>query len=922
MSYSAASNVLLAVNEKKTIAVDLYRPLRNYIASTFSERDAQDAEDDLQTVRKLRLDLEAGFSTSLELRRDLLISYLRALASIEPRFPISPDRSHVSSLTFTWFDAFRPNKKAALPSIHLEKAAVLFNLGAVYSQIAVAADRTSASGLKQACNALQSAAGAFSFLKDRVAAKAVAAGGTIDLSVECTVMLEKLMLAQAQECFFQKVIGDAKPPGLCSKVARQVGIYYEEAYAALNASLLNQHFDRTWMSHVQLKAAQFYSEACYQYSLELHEKEEIAEEIARLKIGISALTDAKKSAKGVASPSLDAVKKLDTNMNNNLERAVKENDRVYLMRIPAASSLSALPTASLVKPTSLGEVLDASEEKFFSKLVPDSHTKAFSKYTDMADNIIRIQLEKLQQGSEITRVKLKELDLPDSILSLEGNIGLPFDLKEDVEVVQISGGPSGLETEIQQLKDLRRINQELLAQSEELLQKEADTDAQFRSQFGTRWTRPESNTLTKNIQDKLHRFTVNLKQAADTDARVEREVRDAVEFLAILDHRPIESTLPSLARPIISLDGNEDSIVGALKQSLRQLENLGAQRAGLEDMLKEMKMKDNILPKLMASTVSQEDLFKKEISKYDQICEEISQNINAQEQLLLQIQSENDQFAAMFNLEDYKVLVVRADPSMGWGSSIALRRLSSAWCREIISARDVARNKSYKQIAAAVAKYREIKENINEGMKFYVTLQDALMNVKQQCSDFYMTRNTQCRETIEQVQRQIAGLNFASEGETSYNFPSRQSNSPSPQPPEPQRTPLLSHPTPNPQTPMEQPEHGYFDRFAAQPNHQIASPSLAPPLYNYIAEQPRPGYSHPYPAYATPQPPPYYASGSKYQHPQQVPSHEYRQPAYPGWHGPYHNAYQQQPGGPGSYPAPPYSVPAPYPPQQGSHHRP
>jgi programmed cell death 6-interacting protein len=30
------------------------------------------------------------------------------------------------------------------------------------------------------------------------------------------------MLAQAQECFFEKVIGDGKPPGLCSKVARQV----------------------------------------------------------------------------------------------------------------------------------------------------------------------------------------------------------------------------------------------------------------------------------------------------------------------------------------------------------------------------------------------------------------------------------------------------------------------------------------------------------------------------------------------------------------------------------------------------------------------------------------------------------------------------------------------------------------------------
>lgn len=196
--------------------------------------------------------------------------------------------------------------------------------------------------------------------------------------------------------------------------------------------------------------------------------------------------------------------------------------------------------------------------------------------------------------------------------------------------------------------------------------------------------------------------------------------------------------------------------------------------------------------------------------------------------------------------------------------------------------------------------------------------QDALVNVKQQCSEFYMTRNVQCRETIEQVQRQIAGLNFASEGETSYNFPSWQSNSPSSQPPDP------SHPAPHPQTPIEQPVHGYSHpySFAAQLNHQTTSPSLALPPYNHIVEQPRPGYSHPYPAYPAPQLPPYYASGNKYQHPQQAPNHEYRQPTYPGWHGPYYDAYQQQPGRPGPYLAPPYSVPAPYPPRQGSHQRP
>ena len=47
---------------------------------------------------------------------------------------------------------------------------------------------------------------------------------------------------------------------------------------------------------------------------------------------------------------------------------------------------------------------------------------------------------------------------------------------------------------------------------------------------------------------------------------------------------------------------------------------------------------DDILPKLMATAGSHEDLFRKEISKYDNICEEIAKNLGAQEQLLMHIQ--------------------------------------------------------------------------------------------------------------------------------------------------------------------------------------------------------------------------------------------------------------------------------------------
>ncbi|MCL7029573.1 hypothetical protein MKW94_005427 [Papaver nudicaule] len=370
------------------------------------------------------------------------------------------------------------------------------------------------------------------------------------------------------------------------------------------------------------------------------------------------------------------------------------------------------------------------------------------------------------------------------------------------------------------------------------------------------------------IVQSLHCFLYNLKASAIRWQISLMHVHDILNFLEFSLHIifgricmpvsticfSIESALPTLARPIMSLDAGEDAVVGALKHSLRHLETLGAQRAGLEDMLKEMKRKDDILPKLMTSPGSYDDLFRKEIAKYDHVCEEIAQNIDAQEHLLVKIQAQNDEFAALFSLEDYKA----------------------------------SREKSYKQIQAAVAKFREIKENINEGLKFYVTLQDAITNVKQQCSDFVMTRNIQCREMMEEVQRQVAGLSFQDGKNHTYPPVGNQQQQP----------PRTSSMPPGPQIP---------------PNSHPQAP------YYQSMEQPgAPGYGRPPPSYGNPQqpPPPYHlqSTGGPYpppSQPQQQP--EYGQPAYPGWRGPYYNAHTQQPA---SHPPPPYSVPGPYPPHQ------
>ncbi|KAI5065951.1 hypothetical protein GOP47_0018575 [Adiantum capillus-veneris] len=889
---SVSTNVMLAVHEKKTNSVDLYKPLRQYLAQHYSEAEAVDNEDDLLTIQQMRNEIEKMMD-SPDARRDLLQRYFRALCVMESRFPISNEKEHIDTVSFTWFDAFK-GKKATQQNIHYEKACIMFNVGAIHSQLGLSADRSTPNGIKQACNFFQAAAGAFAYLRDNISMKASAGNATVDISVECAGMLERLMLAQAQECFFEKVILDKKPPALCSKVARQVGLYYEETHAALLLPPLSQQFEKAWVAHVQLKAAQFQGEACYRASLDLHEKENIAEEIARLKVAATALANAKKSSKGVVAPLLESVSKLEVTINSSLEKATKENDRVYLMRIPLEASLAPLPAASLVKATNLADILDASKERMFTKLVPDSSAKALSRYTELLDDIVRTQVERLQQESEITRVKLKEMDLPDSIHALDGSAVLPEQLRNDVESIQLDGGLSGLKSAMGQLQDMKRVSEELLVQTEDMLQRESQQDAQFRLQFGTRWKRPPSNMASKGFQERLSGFAVKLKQASDTDARIERSLNDNWEFLSILDVKPIEASLPSLATPIMSLNGDEDAVVGTLKQSLAQLEALGSQRAGLEDALKEMKRKDNILPKLLSTSGSCEDLFKKELAKYEPVCLEVSKNVQAQERLLQQIMVQNKRFAAVFNVEDFRVSCDR----------------------------------TFKHLGAAVAKYREIQDNIsNAGIKFYLSLQDAINSLKQDCSEYVTSREAQNRDMIEALQRQLAGFSFR---ENSSSMPYPTISSPAQREPSPGPPPTSNHayystggPFVAPQPHLGSlPQHIDVPKYPAHlPPQSVLQHHLGPPSqHNEVPKYP----AHP-PPQSTPQhhlgPSPQHSDPSKYSGhppPQFAPQHHFgslaqsnesaRHPAYtpPPYYSP----------GASQGVSPSYTVPPP--PQVGS----
>ena len=119
---------------------------------------------------------------------------------------------------------------SALPETYrnllYERAGVLFNLAAMYSQLGSAEDRSTPEGLKQAikfyqvsllvgeitCSLihLQSAAGTFNHLAatavPQLQASVAPDDGPLEMTEPFIRTLEFLMLAQAQECVWQRAV--------------------------------------------------------------------------------------------------------------------------------------------------------------------------------------------------------------------------------------------------------------------------------------------------------------------------------------------------------------------------------------------------------------------------------------------------------------------------------------------------------------------------------------------------------------------------------------------------------------------------------------------------------------------------------------------------------------------------------------------
>ncbi|XP_030409777.1 rhophilin-1 isoform X1 [Gopherus evgoodei] len=241
---------MIPLGLKETKEMDLMAPLKDLISEHYGE-DGISFEKEIKELMELRQAMRTPSRNEAGL--ELLMEYYNQLYFLDNRF-FPPNKN--LGIFFHWYDSLTgvPSHQRALA---FEKGSVLFNIGALHTQIGARQDRTTLQGVDRAIDAFQKAAGAFNYLKENFSN-----APSLDMSTASLNMLVRLMIAQVQECVFEKVtLTSAQNDFFTQLQIAQEAARVEEVYLLVHQTMSQAHVKDyvpfSWATMVHVKSEHF-----------------------------------------------------------------------------------------------------------------------------------------------------------------------------------------------------------------------------------------------------------------------------------------------------------------------------------------------------------------------------------------------------------------------------------------------------------------------------------------------------------------------------------------------------------------------------------------------------------------------------------------------------------------------------------------
>lgn len=751
----------MCCSPKKTERIVWTPYLREYISNGYAEHPDL-YTDDFRVLDELRNDCIYTETNEKALNR--LIKYYAQLVFISAKFPIDV------GIEFPWYLAFHDD--AQRPVLHrnmnYEKACILYSIGCLYSQLGNSENRSTTDGVRRACNYFQNAAGCFQHLLESVVPE-MRVSPTVDMSPYALQTLINLMLAQAQECVWQKAAMDGLRDGTIARLSLKISEFYDAACEFATNSSIQNIYPKVWIAHMQIKALHFNAAAQFRKSCECISQDKYGEEVSRLQVAsdyvrrafeIIRLTGYGNSSRMNGSVAVvNDLKSLQQILATNLARAEKDNDVIYLELVPLPSALPAILKTQMVKAIAPPEVSDPvslmlnNEVRgdmlphpviglpLFQKLVPFAVHQAASVYVDRKERVIKEDIiNKLEELTGVYHSSIESLNLPALLATAENTTGLPESILRQAAEVRSGGGSQALYDMWEQVQKASSKNADILEDAFNALDEEHEADEAYRSRYPNEWKRPESHVLTQQLaaQGQKHRQTLTSAQKADLIVRNKLDTWANIIDVLTLTREELEDSIPvddTPTNPDYPQQRQEDSLV-KIKRLVEDMNQHIRLRKELIDQARKASNADDISPALLKKAAELtakspivkieaaqfEDLFVVELRKYDQFIMTVDQEDEQQSTILRQLNEAFHQYKAKIN-----------DKSSGAKREKALQNLNQAYL-----------------------KYKEIKTNLSEGLKFYGEHAKGLNMFCDTCRDYCYRRQSESEQIM---QRLSLGMN-------------------------------------------------------------------------------------------------------------------------------------------------------------------
>ena len=710
---------ILEVPFRKSHPVDLSSALKTYITKNYDQSPST-FNDDLRAIDQLRDSAinvrEPHVSGLAKLQR-----YIAQLQYITGKFPVE------IGVEFPWYPAigYNTDKPSRQPNLKYELANVLFNLAALYTQLAFALNRTTVEGLKQAAGYGMLAAGTLAYLRTEVVPDII---GTAPEDMDNATLegLEQLCLAQAQEAFWQKAVKDSMRDGTIARLAARVSDLYS---LAGDAAVKSDAISSEWIHHLQAKHHHFAAAAQFRMSRDCLEKRKYGEEVARLRDSIACVDVALKEQRWINRTVLADLQGLKSRVSEELKRAEKDNDVIYLLPVPPKSELKSLDRANMVSskvPPEVGEAIShlGPNQPFgtplFEKLVPYAVHSAASVYADRRDRLVnQAIIADLDTMTALIRDKLQALNLPGALQALEKPLGLPPSLLSKAEELRQQDALNRLKSSLDDTSRIKTNDLAIYQEGLSLLEVDRQEDDGARERFGTeRWRRPASKVALAKLYQSSTELQNYLNSAASSDSLVQTKIRENEHILRIMtsSNRDIEAYVPSSRN--VTLTPAIENAAADLRTTLNELARLEHRRKRKIESLKSKAASDDIGPALLTeaarlereypmqplSHIQFEDLFQRRLAVYKADEDSLASEQEDQDELILQLEEANRKF-------------------------LSARKAEASSSSGPVKAREHA----LQELETAYLKYKEIINNLDTGRRFYNDLASHVNRFRDQC---------------------------------------------------------------------------------------------------------------------------------------------------------------------------------------------